>query len=178
MYFRSTFRNRFDYGAMLFQSSVHCEDNRDGQDLELCPDDQEESAEEQRAYEMIEASFGEDTAALFSTCIKPEYKQLADDTHKPCLYCLRSDCDSTKYSLETVVQYRIPQAGPEMDIWADCAIAEQHVLKITCEEEDYIVARMLPNDYSYHDAIKFHIYLIVPIEYAAKSLRKKAKLPE
>lgn len=106
-----------------------------------------------------------------------EDKQLADDTHRPCLYYL-PDSGRTKYGLETVVQYRLRGAGQELDTWADCAIAQQHVLKITCQEADYLVARMLPNDYSYRDAIAFHICLIIPIEYAAKSLRKKARLPE
>lgn len=175
MYFCSTFRNRFDYGAMLFKSTVDCEDNCEGEDLELYDAELEESGEEQRAHEMIERTFGGETAALFTSCDKPEKEQLADDTHRPCLYTL-SSC--TKIGLDVVVQYKIPGLAGMEDLWADCTIAGQHVLKDTWEEEDYIVARMLPSDYSYHDALAFHIYLIVPVEFAAKSLRKKARLPE
>ena len=176
VYFRSTFRNRFDYGATLFEDSVDCEDNCKGKELDLLPDD-EDCTEEQQAYGMVERSFGEDAAALFSTCTKPEDKQLADDTHRPCLYTLPSDGQGRKYGIETVVQYRLPQPDATMDTWADCSIEGTKVLRITYEEEDYIVARMTPSDYS--DAIAFHsIYLILPVDCAAKSLRKRATLPE
>ena len=78
------------------------------------------------------------------------------------------------------MQYKVPGIAGREDVWADCKISDRHVFRDTCgeEEEDYVVARMLPSDYSFHDALAFHIYLIVPMEYAAKSLRKKARLPE
>lgn len=177
VYFRSTFRHRFDFGAMLFKTDEDHENNDGGIELDLDAAEAEMSTEEQWANEMVDQTFGSRVAAEFTVSDEQdEATQLADDLQKACLYTLPLEkFDGSKYGLDMVVQYRRPGWPGYNDWWSDCVVLERDVYKAFSQEEEYIVARMLPKDFSHTDALQFHIYLILPREYAAKSLRKKAQ---
>jgi len=119
VYFRGTFRTPFTFGAMLSHSYKEYDNNEGGSMfLDGYPDD--ETAAEQQAYEMVEAAFGGDVADKFAPCSKPEDKQLADDTQRPCLYMIDEESDwyikRKPFDVDTLVQYREPASHQVNDL--------------------------------------------------------------
>ena len=174
MYFRSTYRRPFRFGAVLSSSLAVCEDRKGGELVLEDIEEADESAVEQQAYEMVESAFGEDAAAELTptASCKTRKDQLADDNLMPSLYLEDSNCNP--YSIDTVVQYREPGVTQSKDRWEQCIMKKNEIFKVTSREEDWIVARMYPINGRKED----RIYLLMPSEYCDRSLRRTAQLPE